>query len=91
MSAAHEGARKRGDMVTINEKERVNTLSPHFQHEILAGIIPCVEEWHIDGLPENVTPDTFPGTPKIASARLISWLINEISELYSEAEQVPNE
>lgn len=90
MSAAQEGARERGDLITIDEKERVNTLSPHYLHDVLAGVIPCIEEWHIEGLQEIVTPDTFPGTPKIASAQLISWLIGEISGLYSEAEQVPN-
>ena len=90
MAAAQEGARKRGDVITVEEKERINTLSPHYLHDVLAGVVECVEEWHISGFPQNVTADTFPGTPKIATAQLIAWLIGEISGLYSEAEQVPN-
>ena len=90
MKLAQDGARERGDMITVDENERINTLTPRYLHDVLEGVIACVEEWHLDGVPQDVKPDTFPGTPKIASAQLIALLIREISALYSEAEQVPN-
>jgi len=66
----------------------------------LPGICACVEEWRLenpnrrvvvplDGF-EQLTPETFPGTPKTASAKLIAWLTLEIGTIYS-GEGVPNE
>ena len=57
----------------------------------LPGLIGCVEEWRIDGFPENVTAETFPSTPGLVSAEMITWLLSEIIALYGEAESVPNE
>ena len=66
-----------------------NFTSAAYCHVLLPGIFACVEKWELDGL-EGVTPDTFPGTPKIASASLIAWLTTEISKLYREADEIPN-
>ena len=57
----------------------------------LPGVLACVEEWHLAGMPERVTLETFPATPPISAARLLGWLINEISSLYDEAETIPND
>jgi len=60
-------------------------------NEILPAILPCVAEWHLDGFPENVTADTFPGTPRKASAFLIAELINAIVNIYKGDEETdPN-
>ena len=45
-------------------------------------ICDCVEEWNLDGL-EQISPDTFPATPRKASAELVAWLYGEISNLYN--------
>jgi len=56
----------------------------------LPGILPCVEEWHIKGIPEHPTQDTFPATPRLAAANLMGWLVGELTVLQVEAEVVPN-
>jgi len=92
---AQEQAIERGNTVTVkdkdgNEKKTANALSARYMMGILPGVCACVEKWELQGLPEKVTPDTFPGSPKIASAELLAWLIREITKLYEDAETVPN-
>ena len=60
-------------------------------YALLPGVFKCVEAWELDGIPEHPTPDTLPGTPALASAELLGWLIEEISNLFTEANEVPNE
>ena len=57
----------------------------------LAGILPCVEKWAIEGIPSSPTLDTFPTTPRTSSAKLIAWLVDEVMELYKEGDEVPND
>lgn len=57
---------------------------------ILPGIFANVKEWKLDSFPAQPTVETFPTRPRQAAAELMAWLINEITELYKEAE-VPNE
>jgi hypothetical protein len=59
-------------------------------YALLPGILACVEEWRLGNIPANPTPETFPSTPLISSAQLLSWLIEEISKLFAEAEDIPN-
>ena len=61
-----------------------------YNFTILPGLCACVERWDIKGLPEHVTPETFPGAPASASVRLMSWLIGVVVEQFKEAEEVPN-
>ena len=60
-------------------------------YAVLPGVIACVEEYHLQGFPEQVTAESWPATPPASSARLIAWLINEINALMAEAEPDPNE
>ena len=61
-------------------------------YAMLPAICTCVEKWELEGM-ENVTPDTFPATPRGKSIELITWLTNEISRIYvgEEAKADPNE
>jgi len=77
---ALEEARKLGDNASA---QQVNYL-------LLPGIIACVEKWGLDGI-GTPTPETFPATPALSSAKLIGWLVGEISQLYQEANEVPFE
>lgn len=70
--------------------EGKGVLTARRLHTILSAVIPCVEKWELAGLPEVVTPDTFPGTPKMAVAKLIAWIVEEITKLYNEADEIPN-
>ena len=57
---------------------------------MLPAICVCVEEWHLEGQ-GDLTPETFPATPRAAASRLVAWLTGDIVSLYSEDEEVPNE
>ena len=48
----------------------------------LPGIIACVQKWELSGVPNDPTPDNFPMSPRISTAKLIDWLIGEISKVY---------
>ena len=49
-----------------------------FYAELLPVGIPLVEKWEIKGLPERVTYDNFPASP-----RLVAWLVDCITDLYT--------
>lgn len=55
---------------------------------MVEAICACVEEWELEDFGQ-LAPDTFPATPRIASAELIAWLYGEIITLYNP--EVPNE
>ena len=59
---------------------------------MVPAVIKCVEGWQLNGgFPESPAFDNFPATPKQSAAKLIEWLLNEISVLYEDAEDIPNE
>ena len=60
-------------------------------YAVLPGVIACIEEYHLQGFPEQPTAENWPATPPTSSARLIAWLIGEINALMAEAEPDPNE
>ena len=49
---------------------------------MVGAICECVEEWKLDDFGQ-LAPDTFPATPRQASAELIAWLFGEIVKLYN--------
>ena len=59
-------------------------------HAVLPGVLACVEAWHLANIPEGVTLETFPATPPVAVARLIAWLVEELSKEFEDAETIPN-
>ena len=69
------------------DKVRLSTLQVN---EVYGeAILDCVEEWNLEGI-EN-PPEYLPGTPGISAGKLSSWLIKEITALFKEDEEVPNE
>ena len=71
--------------VLINSEE---TASQTEYDNIMTPVIcEVVEEWNLDDL-DQLSPDTFPGSPRKASHELIAWLYNEITRLYNP--DVPN-
>ena len=56
---------------------------------MLPGVCACVETWGLAGMGDHVTPDTFPATPRLASARLLIWLIGEINQIIAEEDDSP--
>lgn len=57
---------------------------------LLPAVLKCVQEWHIEGVPENPTFQTFPGTPQPHSGLLLGWIIDELTNIIS-GEADPNE
>ena len=61
---------------------------------ILPALLRCVEEWHVQGIPANVTPATFPSTPQPEAGMLVEWLIDGMLSFISgddqEGDQDPN-
>lgn len=53
----------------------------------LPGIMAVVEAWNLEGF----DPASPPSTPRMSVIRLITWLIGAITELYQDAEEVPND
>ena len=79
----------------LREADELKAANPNASQaklhlSLLPGILACVEKVNIPGM-ENVTPETWPGSPYQSSAKLVSWLIEEIIALFREAEApVPN-
>jgi len=61
-----------------------------YNYAILAGICTCVEKWELKGLPERITPESFPAKPHKARAELVAWLVNCVIDLYKDADEIPN-
>lgn len=53
-----------------------------FDAVLLPGLLACVDHFELEGLPADVTEETFPGVPRVASARLIAFLTTEIMKMY---------
>lgn len=56
----------------------------------VAAICKCVEKWELEGLPEALTPETFPMTPRGKSIELIRFLVEKIMEIYNGETNIPN-
>ena len=57
---------------------------------IIPGIIPCVEEWRLEGFPSEVTESTFPASPRVPCTQLITWLVKELTAEFMSGEIIPN-
>ena len=62
---------------------------PELSQALLPGLCECVAEWHLEGL-GDLRPYNFPATPRVASMRLMAWLISEVGTLIAGEEEVPN-
>ena len=52
-------------------------------------ILDVVQEWNLAGLPVKMTEETFPATPKVSAAILLSWLMGEINQMHEEGAAIP--
>jgi hypothetical protein len=57
----------------------------------LPAILLCVKEWHLERVPENVTLENFPMTPRAAASGLVNWLWSKILDIYQGETTIPNE
>jgi len=71
------------------ESEKIVWLSV-VSEERLPVILMCVNEWHIEGVPDKPTIDIFPMTPVANANDLVKWLFDLIRELWIGDYEVPN-
>lgn len=67
-------------------QDKTDVTLTEINYALLPAICGCVEKWNLGGL-GDITPDTFPGTPRGKSAELIGWLVNEITAVYTGEEE----
>jgi hypothetical protein len=87
-----ESLRQRGIRVEKAKAEGKEALEEpvyltDFNAIYLPAILACVEAWSLTGIPPSPTLETFPFSPRLASAKLIDWLIGEISKIYTGEEE----
>jgi len=92
------------DPLTLPQAEAVDeamtTLPPSKDGQVtltaidklhLPAIFACVEQWNLEGLPDPLTMDNLPMSPLRARHSLIDRLWQEITGIYLEDSEVPNE
>jgi hypothetical protein len=57
----------------------------------LPAVIACVEKWEVENIPEGVTLDNFPATPRKQSHELVSFVFGELLKVYFGELKIPNE
>lgn len=79
--------------VVMREKVTVATIGYDdiVTEVMLPAILACVEAWHIAGVPDKPTVETFPATPRMSAGRLIAWLAGEIGAVISEEDEEKKE
>lgn len=71
------------------EPVKVSWSSRQDRHFIPA-LCKSVEKWELTGLPEKVTPENFPMTPRGAAVKLVRLLVGELMTIYNGETEVPN-
>jgi len=74
----------------FNKAREANGGVSAFLIALVPGFTACVEKWELKDFPERITLDTWPRKQKMESAKLIGWLVTNISELYSDSVTIPN-
>lgn len=57
----------------------------------LPAIFACVEKWQLAGMPEPLTLDNFPASPRVDSHKLIEWLFKSVWDVYFGELEIPKE
>ena len=73
-------------------KEQGKDLSQHrYNAAVMGGVLKCVEDHDLKGVPKPLTADNFPASPGASSMRLSAWLIKEVADVYTAEDEDPNE
>jgi hypothetical protein len=71
----------------LQEAEAQKNDGDRYTSAVLLGVCACVEEWELAGLGQ-LTPETFPATPRVSAGNLFNWLMSEIVALLTGGEEV---
>ena len=83
-------ARLKGDIENGIDPDQ-SIVDSDFDAVTLPAVCSIIESWDLkyNGEPlEQPSPNSFPGSPRVAAGELLKWLIDEISDLYSP--EIPN-
>ena len=50
---------------------------------VLPFLLNFVNEWHLEGLPERITMDDFPGDPT-----LLNWLVTTVNDIFTSTTEI---
>lgn len=87
-------------LTKINEVNGVkddegNAIKAHWtsraDRAFLPSVLLCVKEWHLKNVPESVTLESFPMTPRGEAHALVEWLWTELLVIYQGETDIPNE
>jgi len=65
------------------------SANPRMAQHIVTALCLLVTEWHLENLPERVSIESFPATPRVQSTLLIAWLGGLLARLFEGAEDTP--
>jgi len=57
----------------------------------IPAILACVEKWELANLPDPLTLENFPASPRKDSHALVEWIFRDIMRVYSGEAEVPKE
>lgn len=57
----------------------------------LPAVFACVEKWELENIPDGVTLETFPASPRAASHKIVDFIFGEIFKVYIGESEVPKE
>lgn len=81
--------------VAVQKRESVTAITVGYDDIVTEGMLPailqCIEAWHIEGVPEHPTAETFPATPRMSAGKFIAWLASEIGAVISEEDEEKKE
>lgn len=60
-----------------------------WQRALLPGVLACVSEWHIEGVPESPTAENFPATPRKDVSVLFGAILAGILTLVQGENELP--
>lgn len=60
-----------------------------WERSVLPGIFVCVQEWHLENMPEPLTPDSFPATPRKEVSVLVSMLLSAATAIINGESESP--
>jgi hypothetical protein len=76
-------------MLTLGDDLTWNAAAsnPRTAQHLVKALCALVTEWHLENLPERVSVESFPATPRVQSALLVAWLSGLLGELFTEADE----
>lgn len=63
--------------------------NPRTAQYIVKALCSIVREWHLTGLPERVSVESFPATPRVQSALLVAWLGSVLGAMFNGSQETP--